>query len=146
MDFDFVCHIMVAFLLGAFIGFERQMGQHPAGLRTNTLVALGASMFVSVSLLGEHTRDDAIKIAGQIITGIGFLGGGVIIRDGFNVHGINTAATLWCAAAVGTLCGFGHYWEAIFSTSVIVTTNLFLRPISDKIESMVKRAPKEDKK
>jgi putative Mg2+ transporter-C (MgtC) family protein len=94
-----------ALLLGCAIGFERQWNQKMAGLRTNALVALGASGFVVFSgLVGEG---DPTRIAAQVVTGIGFLGAGVILREGINVHGLNTAATLWCSAMVGTLAGAG---------------------------------------
>src|ERR1700722_15434038 len=93
----FALRIGFALLLGALIGLERQWRQHTAGLRTNTLVCLGAALFVSLApLIGqpsESTRD-----AAQVVSGIGFLGGGVILREGFTVRGMNTAATLWCSA------------------------------------------------
>jgi len=95
----------LALVLGSAIGIERQWQQKMAGLRTNALVALGASGFVVFSgLVGEG---DPIRIAAQVVTGIGFLGAGVILREGVNVHGLNTAATLWCSAMVGTIAGAG---------------------------------------
>src|ERR1700761_2876399 len=96
----------VATLLGACIGFERQWRQRMAGLRTNTLVAIGAASFVIFASLvpgeGSPTR-----VAAQVVSGIGFLGAGIIVREGFNITGLNTAATLWCSAAVGVLAGEG---------------------------------------
>src|SRR6201996_6999759 len=97
----------VATLLGACIGFERQWRQRMAGLRTNTLVAIGAASFVVFESLfpddGSPTR-----VAAQVVSGIGFLGAGIIFREGLQVSGLNTAATLWCSAAVGLLAGSGH--------------------------------------
>src|ERR1700737_5108362 len=96
----------LALVLGSAIGFERQWHQKMAGLRTNALVALGSCGFVVFSaMVGQG---DPTRIAAQIVTGIGFLGAGIILREGINVHGLNTAATLWCSAMVGTLAGAGH--------------------------------------
>ncbi len=97
----------IATLLGACIGFERQWRQRMAGLRTNTLVAIGAASFVVFSGLfpGE---DSPTRMAAQVVSGIGFLGAGIIFREGLHVTGLNTAATLWCSAAVGLLAGSGH--------------------------------------
>ena len=92
---QFALNIFVALLLGVVIGFERQWRQHQAGLRTNALVALGAALFVSLSRLIED-QGSPTRIASYIVSGLGFLGGGVILRDGLNVKGINTAATIWC--------------------------------------------------
>jgi putative Mg2+ transporter-C (MgtC) family protein len=95
-----------ALVLGSAIGVERQWNQKMAGLRTNALVALGSAGFVVFS--GLVGQGDPTRVAAQVVTGIGFLGAGVILRDGVNVHGLNTAATLWCSAMVGTLAGAGY--------------------------------------
>src|SRR5260370_10960883 len=99
----------VALLLGAVVGLERQWRQRTAGLRTNALVALGAALFelFAVLLAGQHGVDPT-RIAAYVVSGIGFLGAGVILRDGVTVRGINTAATIWCSAAVGVLAGAGY--------------------------------------
>src|ERR1700679_4159840 len=94
----FIFHISVALLLGVVIGVERQLRQHTAGLRTNALVALGAALFVSLSTLMNDSNSPT-RIASYIVSGLGFLGGGVIVREGFTVKGMNTAATLWCTGA-----------------------------------------------
>src|ERR1700733_3105855 len=93
--------------LGAVIGFERQWRNRLAGLRTNTLVALGAASFVTFAALvpGEASPT---RVAAQVVSGIGFLGAGLIFREGMSVRGLNTAATLWCSAAIGVLAGAGH--------------------------------------
>src|SRR5262245_28054278 len=104
MDTAFLLHAGAAALMGTAIGLERQWGQHSAGLRTNALVAFGAALFVSLpGLLGGTPT--ASHLAGQVVTGVGFLGGGVILREGLTIRGLNTAATLWCSAAVGALAG-----------------------------------------
>jgi hypothetical protein len=90
----FAIRLIVGLLLGALIGAERQWRQRMAGLRTNALVAAGAGMFVMLSALAVHA-DDSFRIAGQVVSGIGFLGAGVILRNGLNITGLNTAATLW---------------------------------------------------
>ena len=116
-----------ALLLGAAIGFERQWHQKMAGLRTNALVALGACGFVVFGVLLGH--GDPTRIAGQVVTGIGFLGAGIILREGINVHGLNTAATLWCSAMVGTFAGGGMFAASALAAGFIIVTNLFLRPL-----------------
>jgi putative Mg2+ transporter-C (MgtC) family protein len=117
-----------ATLMGASIGFERQWRQRMAGLRTNTLVAIGAASFVVFAGLfpdeGSPTR-----VAAQVVSGIGFLGAGIIFREGLHVTGLNTAATLWCSAAVGLLAGSGHPLHAALATAFVVLVNLTLRPL-----------------
>lgn len=118
----------VAFALGAMIGFERQWRQRLAGLRTNTLVALGSATFVVFASLfpgdGSPTR-----VAAQVVSGIGFLGAGVIFKEGLNVRGLNTAATLWCSAAVGLVAGAGYPLHALLATGFVILVNLCLRPL-----------------
>lgn len=117
-----------AVALGAIIGSERQLRQRMAGLRTNALVALGAASFV----LFAATFDAEVsptRVAAQIVSGIGFLGAGIIFRDGFTVSGLNTAATLWCSAAVGMLAGHGMLDLAALVTGFVVFVNLGLRPV-----------------
>ncbi|KQY38488.1 MULTISPECIES: MgtC/SapB family protein [Nocardia] len=114
--------------LGALIGIERQYRARMAGLRTNALVAAGSALFVLLSANGFHGEAaDPTRVAAQIVSGIGFLGAGVIIRDGVNVRGLNTAATLWCAAAVGALAGAGMYTTAAAGTVAVVVVNIALR-------------------
>lgn len=118
----------VAMACGAVIGSERQVRQRMAGLRTNALVALGAAGFVTFSQLFPHEVSQT-RVAAQVVSGIGFLGAGIIFRDGFNVHGLNTAATLWCAAAVGLMAGAGAWQFAVVLTGMVVFINLGLRPL-----------------
>jgi putative Mg2+ transporter-C (MgtC) family protein len=117
----------LALLMGSAIGFERQWHQKMAGLRTNALVALGSCGFVVFSaMVGEG---DPTRVAAQVVSGIGFLGAGVILREGINVHGINTAATLWCSAMVGTFAGGGYWAPSLAAAGFVVGTNLLLRPL-----------------
>lgn len=117
-----------ALVFGAMIGSERQVRQRMAGLRTNALVALGAASFVVFASLFP-TEVSPTRVAAQVVSGIGFLGAGIIFRDGFNVHGLNTAATLWCSAAVGLLAGAGFVGYAAMATAMVVFINLGLRPV-----------------
>ena len=118
----------VALVCGAVIGSERQVRQRMAGLRTNALVALGAAGFVIFSQLFADEVSPT-RVAAQVVSGIGFLGAGIIFRDGFNVHGLNTAATLWCSAAVGLMAGASAWPFAILLTAMVVFINLGLRPL-----------------
>ena len=121
-------NLSVAMICGAFIGSERQVRQRMAGLRTNALVALGSAAFVTFSGLYPDEVSPT-RVAAQIVSGIGFLGAGIIFRDGFNVHGLNTAATLWCSAAVGMMAGAGAWPHALLLTGLVVFINLGLRPL-----------------
>lgn len=119
---------MTALLLGAAIGVERQYRQRSAGLRTNALVALGAGCF---ALIGFSMANEASpsRMAAQVVSGIGFLGAGAIMREGLNVKGLNTAATLWCAAAVGVACGAGLVGLAALMAGLIILVNIVVRPL-----------------
>jgi putative Mg2+ transporter-C (MgtC) family protein len=124
----FVLRLGCALLCGVLIGVERQWRQRTAGLRTYTLVAVGSALFVS---LGALTPGDSspTRIAGQIVTGIGFLGAGVIMRSGLNVRGLNTAGTIWCSSAVGTMAGSGFFWQSIAGAVLVLAINTLLRPL-----------------
>jgi putative Mg2+ transporter-C (MgtC) family protein len=130
----FGLNIAVALALGIVIGLERQWGQHPAGLRTNALVSLGAALFVSMSALMEDNSSPT-RIVSYVVSGLGFLGGGVILREGLNVRGLNTAATIWCTGAVGSLAGAGFIPDALVGTGAILFVNTALRPVGRWIEA-----------
>jgi putative Mg2+ transporter-C (MgtC) family protein len=121
-------NLAVAGGLSSLIGFERQWRNRLAGLRTNTLVALGAASFVIYASLfpGE---DSPTRVAAQVVSGIDFLGAGLIFREGLSVRGLNTAATIWCSAAVGVLAGAGFLAYAAVVTIFVLVVNLLLRPI-----------------
>jgi putative Mg2+ transporter-C (MgtC) family protein len=123
-----VVSLGTAAFLGACIGFERQWRQRMAGLRTNTLVAIGAASFVVFESLFPD-ESSPTRVAAQVVSGIGFLGAGIIFREGLQVTGLNTAATLWCSAAVGLLAGSGHPLHATAATMFVVLVNLILRPL-----------------
>lgn len=127
----FVLNLLLAMALGALIGAERQWRQRMAGLRTNALVATGAAVFILSA--ATTSPDSPGRIAAQIVSGIGFLGAGVIMREGLNIRGLNTAATLWCSAGIGVLCGLGQYWTATAATMVILCANILLREAAQRI-------------
>jgi len=129
---EFTIRLCAALLFGAMIGLERQKRQSRAGLRTNALVALGAASFASLSVL---ITDDAspTRIISQIVSGVGFLGAGAIIQDGISVRGINTAATLWSAAAVGALSGTGFVIHSFITALFVIFVHIALRPMGYRI-------------
>jgi putative Mg2+ transporter-C (MgtC) family protein len=132
---DFVLRLGGAVLAGALIGFERQWRSRGAGLRTNTLVSAGAAMFVLIAQMTPHQSSfDPTRITSYVVSGVGFLGAGVIISDGVSVRGINTAATLWCAAAAGALSASGFIWQAGVATAAVLSINVFLRPLGRRID------------
>jgi putative Mg2+ transporter-C (MgtC) family protein len=132
-EIQFVSRLSLALLLGAFIGLERQWRQRTAGLRTNSLVATGSALFVMLASVTTPDTTGMARIAAQVVSGIGFLGAGVILREGLSVRGLNTAATLWCAAAVGTLAGAGWKLAAVTGTLAVLAIHLCLRPLALRI-------------
>lgn len=129
---EFALRLGVGLGCGALIGIERQWQARRAGLRTNALVATGATLFV---LYAVATNDSSpTRVASYVVSGVGFLGGGVILREGFNVHGLNTAATLWCSAAVGVLAASGHLVFTLIATGTIVGIHLLGRPLGRFID------------
>lgn len=127
-------NIFLALVCGGLIGSERQVRQRMAGLRTNALVALGAASFVVFSGLFPDELSPT-RVGAQVVSGIGFLGAGIIFRHGFTVHGLNTAATLWCSASVGLLAGASAPLFAVMATGLIIFVNLGLRPLVKLIKS-----------
>ncbi len=126
--FEFALNMAMATVLGAAIGFERQVHQRRAGLRTNILVALGSAAFVTIGAFVPH-EDSQSRVAAAVVTGVGFLGAGVIFKDGATIKGLDTAATVWCSAAVGTLAGWGQLAAAAVCTVIILLTNTLVRPL-----------------
>lgn len=130
---DTAVSLAAAFLLGGLIGLERQYRQRTAGLRTNVLVAVGAAIFVDLAnRLGGH--DGAVRVIAYVVSGIGFLGAGVIMREEGNVRGLNTAATLWGSAAVGACAGSDMIVEATLGALFVLAANTLLRPVVNRIE------------
>ncbi|MER7673200.1 MgtC/SapB family protein [Kitasatospora sp. NPDC096128] len=124
---DFVIRLATGVACGALIGMERQWRARMAGLRTNALVAAGATLFVLYSEAVGDTGSPT-RVASYVVSGVGFLGGGVILRDGADVRGLNTAATLWCSAAVGVLAGSGKFELAVLGSLTVLAVHLILRP------------------
>lgn len=141
----FLLHLFCAAILGFVIGFERQWTHHQAGILTNLIVCLGSFAFTSFGYLLTDDSVDLTRIAAQVVSGIGFLGAGVILRDGGNVRGLNTAATVWASAAVGILCCLTNLVYAILVAVAIVFLHLVLHPISSKIDK-IKKYDKNDRK
>ena len=137
----FTIRIITCFFLSILIGIERQYRHKMVGLRTNVLVSLGAFMFVYTSFASNIS--DKTRIAAQVVSGIGFLGAGVIIREGNKIKGLNTAATLWCVAAIGVLTASGMLIEATIGTGLVLLSNVFLRLVSLSIMERVKHLQKE---
>jgi len=125
---EFMVRLALALLCGVIIGVERQWRQRTAGLRTYALVSTGSALFVLIACL---TPGDSAptRVASQIVTGVGFLGAGVIMRSGLSVRGLNTAATIWCSSAVGTLAGSGFLLQAIVGAVLVLGINLLFQPL-----------------
>lgn len=134
--------LTLASVLGALVGMERQWRQRMAGLRTNALVSLGAASFTLMSMMvdGDSGEASPTRVAAQVVSGIGFLGAGVIMKEGANIRGLNTAATLWCSAAIGVMAGAGYYIAALVVSLVILATNMLLRPLV----RIINRQPMDD--
>ncbi|MBR4738463.1 MAG: MgtC/SapB family protein [Bacteroidales bacterium] len=133
----FVFRLATALLAGIIIGTQRELRQHQAGLTTNALVAVGACIFILISesvimsaiAAGGPVNNDNLRVLSQVVTGIGFLGAGVIMKNGVTIHGLSSAATIWCSAAVGCLCGYGMWLEALITVAVILLINWGLKSI-----------------
>jgi putative Mg2+ transporter-C (MgtC) family protein len=131
----FILRILIAMAAGVIIGLERQIHHKSAGTRTNALVAMGSAMFVLLSLqLTGDKGGDATRIIGQIVTGIGFLGAGVILHQGVNIQGLTTAATIWCSSAIGCLAAAGYYAEVAVCVLGVVVVNVVFRKVDDLIK------------
>ncbi|GGY22386.1 MgtC/SapB family protein [Paludibacterium paludis] len=129
---DSLVRLAIAFLLGTTIGYERQYRQRTAGLRTNALVAVGAAVFVD---LAHHLNGaaGAVHVTAYVVSGVGFLGAGTIMKEGQNVRGLNTAATLWGSAAVGACAGADLFAEALLAALFVLAANTLLRPMVNSI-------------
>lgn len=129
---DTLVSLLTAFGLGAAIGLERQVRQRTAGLRTNTLVAVGAAAFVVLADRLEGPSG-AVRVIAYVVSGVGFLGAGAIMKEGANVTGLNTAATLWGSAAVGACAGSHLVAEAVLAALFVLASNTLLRPVANRI-------------
>lgn len=129
-EFEIVVRLVVAGVLGAVIGFEREYRGHDAGLRTMSAVAIGSALYSGLGTLVGHT--DPTRIAAQVVTGIGFLGAGSIIRSGASIKGLTTAAAIWVVAAMGMAAGFGYYILATATTALIVIMLVSMRWVHER--------------
>ena len=129
---DLAIAVFSALTLGSIVGVERQWHRRLVDLKTNALVALGACLFVWTCKTGLQYQD-TVRMVGQIVVGVGFIGGGLLFSDGSVTKGINTATTIWCCAAVGAFCGLGRWQEALFCSLVIVLANTVLRNIAHQL-------------
>lgn len=142
---EFILRVLVAVLAGFIIGFERQWQHKSAGLRTNTLVAVGSALYVLLSIMIIHPNGDITRVIGQVVTGIGFLCAGVIFREGISVHGLTTAVTIWCSSAIGCLAAAGYFLETSIATFLILAINLGLKPIDNWLTNRNKNEKDKDK-
>ncbi len=126
---EFTLRLLTALFSGMLIGIERQWHHKSAGLRTNTLVATGAALFVLLSINLTHEQGDVTRIIGQVVTGIGFIGAGIIFKEGISVHGLTTAATVWCSSAIGSIAAAGYYIETLIGVAAIISVNTMLIPL-----------------
>ena len=129
----FLFHSLLALALGSLIGLERQWHRRLADMKTNALVSLGAALFMMTAATSSGFVEP-IRMAAQIVVGVGFIGGGLLFREGSQTRGINTAATLWCSAAVGTLCGLGRPLEATLAATILVLANTLLRDVARRLQ------------
>ena len=136
---SFLIGILICFILSFMLGLERQYRRRFIGLRTTILLAVGTYMFVSMSFIIGASKTDLTRIAAGIVSGISFIGAGVIIKQGNKVQGLTTAATLWCDAAIGALCATGAYYEAVIGSLIVIIVNLLLRKVSHSVNESVYR-------
>ena len=148
----FVNRLLCALAGGILIGVERLARRRNAGLAVNALVSVGACIYILVSdgviftsiQNGGPVNNDNLRVLSQVVTGIGFLGAGVIMKDGLTIHGLNSAATIWCSAAVGSLCAFGMWRQAAVAVVVVVAVNWILRNVEQRIEDHRDRHDKDN--
>ena len=151
--FLFLQRLIVAAFLGGLLGFERELKARAAGLRTHILVGVGACLFalcgsygipLDQAVAGSATRVDLSRVASQIVVGIGFLGGGVILRHGDHVRGLTTAASLWVAAALGLACGLGFYLAAFCAAGVAILALVLLKPLERHLQQVAAKLREKD--
>lgn len=137
---QFVARLLAAIMMGALVGLERQWRQRMAGTRTNALVAAGAAAFVMSGFLIAGDPSARGRIVSYVVSGVGFLGAGVIFKDSAGIQGLNTAATIWCSAAIGALCGLGSVRLASALAVAVLLTNLLLRPLAYRLHPGLPKA------
>ncbi|MGH2542721.1 MAG: MgtC/SapB family protein [Ardenticatenaceae bacterium] len=146
-EWQAVARITLAAILGGAIGLEREWRGHPAGLRTNMLVAIGSCLFTLLSIEGFPLRgaaQDTARIAAQVVTGVGFLGAGAVLQTKRGTWGLTTAATIWMVAALGMAVGVGAYLIAIYTTALTGVVLILLHPLSERVEGRGRGADEEE--
>ncbi|HEX2919579.1 MAG TPA: MgtC/SapB family protein [Bacteroidales bacterium] len=147
-NIDFILRLLTGIGAGLLIGIERELQNKPAGLRTNTLVAAGSALFVllSISISEQYGNvTDVTRIIGQVVTGIGFLGAGIIFKEGYDIRGLTTAATVWCSAAVGCFAGAGFFTETLIGVVAIIAINWLLFPLDILLSKKAKEKEEQEK-
>lgn len=145
--FGFVIKTLIAVTAGLLIGLEREFRGKHAGLKTHALVALGSVIFIMLSLEFKGEKyTDITRVLSQVIIGIGFIGGGTIMKKGKDVEGLTTAATIWCSAGLGCLAGFGYYKEVAMVTGLILFVNFFFSKLEKIVLRKVKKRQKKKEK
>ena len=140
----FALRLFVAAFAGLLIGFERQWHNKSAGLRTNSLVAIGSAIYVLLSIQLTQEQGDVTRIIGQVVTGVGFLGAGIIFKEGVNVHGLTTAATVWCSSAVGSMAASGFFYETLICTAAVLSVNSMMMPLDKWLRSRKNNVSKSE--
>jgi putative Mg2+ transporter-C (MgtC) family protein len=138
---DLVIRLLVASVLGAFVGVERELHGHPAGMRTHLLVSLGSGLFTMVSIYSFvgvldpsiQAPVDPSRVAAQVVSGIGFLGAGAILKDGFRIRGLTTTASLWATAAIGMAAGAGEALLAVAGTAIVIVSLWPLNAVAERL-------------
>jgi putative Mg2+ transporter-C (MgtC) family protein len=141
-DVELILRLVLASVVGAVIGIEREIHGHPAGMRTHLLVSLGSGVFTLLSFHGFAGLGmdlDPTRIAAQIVSGIGFLGAGAILKDGFTIRGLTTAASLWSTAALGMAAGVGEYAITVASAVIVLISLWPLQPLAERLEGSRRR-------
>lgn len=135
LQLEALLRLVLATLIGAVIGYERETKGHPAGIRTQALVAMGACLFSLIGIIVVPANGDPTRIAAQVATGIGFIGAGAILRNDHAVHGLTTASTVWASAALGCAVAFGLYLVAV----VAMVLGLFMLLVVGRMEDQIKK-------
>lgn len=144
-DFELITRLCLSALLGGILGLEREWRHKDAGLRTNTLIAMGSTLFTVMSIdLSTGSGGDSTRIAAGIVTGVGFLGAGAIMRTGAGIKGLTTAAMIWVNAAVGVAVGAGEYRVAIVATGVAIVVLVVLGPLERVVDRLRPKTRPED--
>ncbi|HKW71597.1 MAG TPA: MgtC/SapB family protein [Candidatus Dormibacteraeota bacterium] len=146
-ELDLALRVFIALVIGLVLGLDRELRGYSAGLRTMALVTAGASLFAGIGFMPVFGKSvDPTRIAAQIVTGIGFLGAGSILRQGDEIKGLTTAASIWIAAAIGMAVGFGFYTTAIIAAVLVVTTLVLLRWVEVRLFPIKRNRRRDDPK